>query len=133
MTDVKALEKELKDEFNLDPNIFFNVEELERKRLLGEEYDDVRAKHQWIYDQPISEDAEKKRKAALEQEKKDFEAAKTAMKESEKEQREQREERKKERKEAAEVAREARKESEESAKTPATSNQQATAKPTVNR
>jgi len=74
MTDVKALQEELKKR-EIDSNLFFNVEEDKRKKILGENYEEVRGKFQWVYDQPISEAGEKAREAALKAEKEQAAAA----------------------------------------------------------
>lgn len=85
MTDVKALAEEMKKR-NIDSNVFNNVEEIERKRLLGDDYQDVRTKFQWVYDQPISEQGEKDRENRLKKEQEQAKEGEALRKQSEQEQ-----------------------------------------------
>lgn len=113
MTDVKALHEELKEK-GIDSNIFFNVEEEKRKKMLGEFYQETRAKHQWVYDQPISEAGEKERAARLKREQEQAKENERLMKEGEAEQAKQLEARRKELQAEAQKRKEAEEESQAS-------------------
>lgn len=49
----KGLEKALKDK-DIDFQIFANTTEEKRKKMLGEDYQEVKTEYGWIYDQPIN-------------------------------------------------------------------------------
>jgi hypothetical protein len=70
---LSGLEKEL-DEKNVNYAVFRTTTEEQRKRFLGDDYENIRLKYQWNYDQQIPTEEEKK--AAAEEKEREEAAAK---------------------------------------------------------
>jgi len=54
-TDFKGLQKALEGK-GISFSEFANATDERRKTLLGDDYQDIRTKYHWVYDQPITEE-----------------------------------------------------------------------------